>query len=539
MKQPSLKLGAIIGGLTSLPLMALFYLGEQLAGLPFVPFDIFDWLARVLPGDIITLAIDAIVTIVGILNLGSTSDVAKAIEQVSALLMFAAVGVLLGAVIAWTIGRIRRPGWQLGAFVSLIVFLAVLYIEFDLGFVTNSFLTIMYLGALILSWGALVGLLLTREQAKELTEDSRAARRDLLLKLAGGSLGVAVGAWGLGRLAGTQNQDIGAGEALGEVASPATPAPQTQATKLPNLTASATMRDSVEPAPGTRPELTANEDFYRIDINTRPVKLDEESWQLEVDGLFDNPRNLTLDDLRAYPSVTQTLTLGCISNRVGGDLIGTSNWTGVRLRDVLADLGIRPEAKELSVEAADGFFESVTMQDLMDPRTLLVYGMNGQTLPVEHGFPLRIYIPNRYGMKQPKWISRITAIDEKGSGYWVVRGWSQEARPQIVSVIDSVSVNEPTADGLIPIGGIAWAGDRGIEKVELQLDDDQWVEATLRTPPLSPLTWVQWRYDWSATPGSHRIRVRATDGTGQLQVEEEQGVRPDGATGYHSRQARI
>ena len=539
MEQPSLKLGAVIGGLTTLPLMALFYLGEQLAGLPFVPFDIFDWLARVLPGDIITLAIDAIVTIVGILNLGSTSDVAKAIEQVTALLMFAAGGILLGLVIAWIIGRSKRPGWQVGAVITLIAFLAVIFIEFDLGMGTNSLFAIVYLGVLILGWGALVGHLLAGEQAKEVTEESRAARRDLLLKLAGGSLGVAVGAWGLGRLAGNLGQDTGAGEALGELAPTAMPVPQNQATQPPNLTSAATMRDTVEPAPGTRPELTANEDFYRIDINTRPVKVDEESWQLEVDGLFDNPRNLTLDDLRAYPSVTQTITLGCISNRVGGDLIGTSNWTGVRLRDVLADLGLRPEAKELSVEAADGFFESVTMLDLMDPRTLLVYGMNGQTLPVEHGFPLRIYIPDRYGMKQPKWIERITAIGEEGSGYWVVRGWSEEARPQIVSVIDNISVDEPTANGLIPIGGIAWAGDRGIEKVEVQVDDGQWVEATLRTPPLSPLTWLQWRYDWSASPGSHRIRVRATDGTGQLQIEEEQGVRPDGATGYHYRQVRI
>ena len=539
MEQPSLKLGAVIGGLTTLPLMALFYLGEQLAGLPFVPFDIFDWLARVLPGDIITLAIDAIVTIVGILNLGSTSDVAKAIEQVTALLMFAAGGILLGLVIAWITSRSKRPGWQVGAVITLIAFLAIIFIEFDLGMGTNSLFAIVYLGVLILGWGALVGHLLAGEQAKEVTEESRAARRDLLLKLAGGSLGVAVGAWGLGRLAGNLGQDTGAGEALGELAPTAMPVPQNQATQPPNLTSAATMRDTVEPAPGTRPELTANEDFYRIDINTRPVKVDEESWQLEVDGLFDNPRNLTLDDLRAYPSVTQTITLGCISNRVGGDLIGTSNWTGVRLRDVLADLGLRPEAKELSVEAADGFFESVTMLDLMDPRTLLVYGMNGQTLPVEHGFPLRIYIPDRYGMKQPKWIERITAIGEEGSGYWVVRGWSEEARPQIVSVIDNISVDEPTANGLIPIGGIAWAGDRGIEKVEVQVDDGQWVEATLRTPPLSPLTWLQWRYDWSASPGSHRIRVRATDGTGQLQIEEEQGVRPDGATGYHSRQVRI
>jgi hypothetical protein len=279
--------------------------------------------------------------------------------------------------------------------------------------------------------------------------------------------------------------------------------------------------------------VTPNEDFYRIDINTRPVVIDGESWVLEVEGLFDQPRPLTLPDLMAYPAVTQPITLGCISNLIGGDLISTSNWTGVRLRDLLKDLGLRPEAKALYIEAADGFFESVVMEDMMDPRTLLVYGMNGETLPVEHGFPLRIYIPNRYGMKQPKWISRIEAIDEQRPGYWVERNWSEEARPQVLSIIDTVA-EDNAVDGVIPIGGIAWAGDRGIQKVELRVDEGEWNEATLRVPPLSPLTWVQWRYDWPSSAGSHTFTVRATDGSGMLQIEEERFPHPNGATGYHS-----
>jgi hypothetical protein len=167
----------------------------------------------------------------------------------------------------------------------------------------------------------------------------------------------------------------------------------------------------------------------------------------------------------------------------------------------------------------------------MDPRTLLVYGMNGETLPVEHGFPLRIYRPNRYGMKQPKWITHIEAIDKEGPGYWVERGWSAEAHPQIVSVIDTVAKDQ-AADGKIPVGGIAWAGDRGIQKVEVQVDDGVWDAAILRTPPLSPLTWVQWRYDWPTSPGRHTFRVRATDGTGALQIEDVSDVYPNGATGY-------
>jgi len=232
--------------------------------------------------------------------------------------------------------------------------------------------------------------------------------------------------------------------------------------------------------------------------------------------------------------MTQAITLSCISNRVGGDLIGTSNWTGLRLRDLLAKLGLKAEARSLVVEGTDGFFETVVMEDMLDPRTLLVYGMNGETLPVDHGFPLRIYIPNRYGMKQPKWISSITAVADEPEGYWVQRGWSKEAIAQIVSVIDSVAIEQPTESGLVPMGGIAWAGERGISKVEVQVDDEPWKEATLRIPPLSPLTWVQWRYDWNPTPGKHQIQVRAVDGLGGYQIEAESGVRPNGATGYHS-----
>jgi DMSO/TMAO reductase YedYZ molybdopterin-dependent catalytic subunit len=205
---------------------------------------------------------------------------------------------------------------------------------------------------------------------------------------------------------------------------------------------------------------------------------------------------------------------------------------------VLADLGLRTEAQQLSITAADGFYESVTMADMLDPRTLLVYGMNGETLSIEHGFPLRIYIPNHYGMKQPKWITRIEAIDHEGSGYWVERGWSKEAHPQIISIIDIVTRNAAEA-GSVMVGGIAWAGDRGIQQVEVQIDDGAWSAAELRLPPLSPLTWVQWRYDGPVPPGRHIFRVRATDGTGTLQIGAASAPAPNGATGYHTLTASV
>jgi hypothetical protein len=210
----------------------------------------------------------------------------------------------------------------------------------------------------------------------------------------------------------------------------------------------------------------------------------------------------------------------------------------VRLVDFLADRGLRAEARALRIVAADGFFESVTREDMEDPRTLLVYGMNGEVLPNEHGYPLRIIIPNRYGMKQPKWIRRIEAIDHEGDGYWVVRGWSKEARPQVVSVIDTLAP-EGVIDGRVPIGGIAWAGDRGIQRVEVQVDDGSWDDAQLLSPPFGPLTWVLWRYEWAGVQGRHRVRVRAVDGTGTMQIGEPGGEHPDGATGYHERTLTI
>lgn len=516
-----------------MPVMALLYLGEQLARLPFVPYDLFDWLARVLPGDVITLGIDAIVRLIALLNLGSTGESAKTIEQLIALVQFVGLGVVLGGVIAWFIRLDSSSGRSQGWIAGLVLFtLATLIVS---QVVSIWLLDVVWLGVVLIGWGGVLGNILNREPAAELDETARMARRQMLIKLVGGSLGLAVGAWATGRLFGSGSEPVGASQPLADESADL---PATIGETVDPETAAA-LENRLAPAPGTRPELTSNEEFYRIDINTRPPIIERDNWALITDGLFENPKPLSLEDLMAYPAVTQPVTMGCISNRVGGDLIGTSNWTGPRLRDVLADLGIQDGAMYLQVDAIDGFYETVSLMDMIDPRTLLVYGMNGETLPVEHGFPLRIYIPDRYGMKQPKWITRITAMAEDVEGYWVARGWSKEARPQIVSVIDTVSTDQPTAEGLIPMGGIAWAGARGIEKVEVQIDNGEWLEATLRTPTLSPLTWTQWRYDWAAEAGSHLIRVRATDGTGALQIEEEQGTRPDGATGYHSKRVRV
>ena len=532
-----------MGGLTSLPVIALAYLGEQVFQLPFVPYNLFDWLARVLPGSVIRTGIDSIVRIITLLGLGPISSTAKSIEHLEGILLVIVGGGLTGLVMTVVIQRSKWQGSSVGLVCGLAVFLFIAAVEVSLKspLANNPTLALIWLALLIVGWGTLLGVWLGSQEmrgaATIMTPEVRASRRAFLVRLAGGAIGLALGAWGLGRLLETRVESSGAGQALSQLKTPTPTAPVGSAPitgGVPSTVATPTaVPQWTGAAPGTRPPVTPNADFYRIDIDALPPVIQEASWKLQVRGLFDRPRSLTLSDLLAYPVVTQPITQACISNPIGGDLIGTTTYTGARLRDVLQDLGLRPQAVTLAIQAADGFYESVKLRDMLDSRTLLVYGMNGDTLPVEHGFPLRIYIPNRYGMKQPKWITSIVAIDRERRGYWVDRGWSVEARPQILSIIDTAT-KDYIANGRMPIGGIAWAGDRGIQKMEVQDNDNAWAEATLETPPLGPLTWVLWRYDWPVVPGHHVFRVRATDGTGTLQIEQQQDIFPNGATGYDS-----
>lgn len=543
MYRPARWTGALVALVTAVPLLALLYVGSQLAGLPFAPFDLFDWLARILPGDLVTAGIDAMVAVIAGLNLGATDVVAKTIEQSMAIGLFLLLAALAGLAAAELLRRSALSGWQAGALCGVLFGGLVAAITATLGRMGNLPQTLLWLGLTFAGWGALQGYLLTRTAAartrapvaQPADQGPKTSRRAVLLRITGGALATAAGLTWLGRRAGPGQQAPGAGNlltSLDDTPPGGWPPPQPAATIAPP------MRAQMPPAPGTRREVTPNPAFYRIDINTVPPMIDGSEWQLETAGLFAQPRSLTLADLLDFPAVTQPITLSCISNRIGGDLIGTSYWTGVRLRDLLEELGMQQATQELFVEAEDGFFESVAMADMLNPNTLLVYGMNGKTLPVEHGYPLRIYIPNRYGMKQPKWITRITAIDHAGAGYWVERGWSATARPNIISIIDNVATDS-VQDGRIPVGGIAWAGNRGIRQVEVQVDDGAWQAADLLTPPLSELTWVLWRYDWPRQAGRHTFRVRATDGSGTLQTAERSDPHPSGATGYHTVTATV
>jgi DMSO/TMAO reductase YedYZ molybdopterin-dependent catalytic subunit len=296
--------------------------------------------------------------------------------------------------------------------------------------------------------------------------------------------------------------------------------------------------DPLMPAPGTRPEYTPVKDHYQVFIEVEPTVIREEDWILPITGLVDNPLMLTLQDFREkFPPRQQYVTLSCISGRIGTSLISTTHWTGASVQDVLAEAQVKPEARYLHITSADGFYETVDLELIRsDARIMFCYSWDGNTLPVGHGFPLRIWIPDRYGMKQPKWITGVEVTDEYRPGYWVERSWDEIAQVQTTSVIDTVAINaryESGGEQLIPIGGIAFSGARGISRVEVRVDDGAWQQAQLRAP-LSETTWVLWRYDWPFESGNHKFEVRCVEADGTPQVETEQDARPSGATGIHN-----
>ncbi len=289
------------------------------------------------------------------------------------------------------------------------------------------------------------------------------------------------------------------------------------------------------PAANTRPLVTANPDFYRIDIYTRTPTFARSNWSMQVAGLVDRELNFSIEDIEALPAREQYGTLQCISNEVGGELISTTKWTGVPLAEVLDLAGVKPGAEDVVFYAPGGYDDSIPIAKALEPGTLLAYGMNGQPLPPEHGFPLRAYIPNIYGMKNVKYITRIEVVDSNHEGYWQRRGWSDTAIIKTTSAWDlpggsRIGRINPGED---IIGGIAFGGARGISAVEWHhTDSDIWTPAELEDQ-LSPTTWRRWKADLGLEPGTHRLEVRAYDGNGDPQTETRTPTHPDGASGYH------
>ncbi len=305
----------------------------------------------------------------------------------------------------------------------------------------------------------------------------------------------------------------------------------------PARTPLATPPDSAELSlDGLSPAVTPNQDFYRIDTALSVPRVDLVDWKLAITGLVDRPLELTYDDLLGMPLVEAYVTLACVSNEVGGDLVGNAKWLGVPLGEVLGTAGVSPSAGQIVGRSVDGFTVGFPTEVAFDGRhALIAVGMNGEPLPIDHGFPARLVVAGLYGyVSATKWLAEIELTTWDGfDAYWIPRGWAKEAPIKTQSRIDVPRHNGRVPAGTRPIAGVAWAPGRGVSMVEVQVDDGAWRRARL-SEPLSADAWRQWAFDWEAGPGRHLIRVRATDGTGRTQPDTRRGPRPDGATGWHT-----
>jgi DMSO/TMAO reductase YedYZ molybdopterin-dependent catalytic subunit len=288
--------------------------------------------------------------------------------------------------------------------------------------------------------------------------------------------------------------------------------------------------------PGLSPFVTPNATFYRIDTALLVPAVDAEGWTLRVHGMVDRELTIDLAGLLARPMIERDVTLTCVSNEVGGDLVGNARWTGVPLADVLREAGVDPSADQLVSRSADGFTAGTPVADVTDGRdAMLAVAMNGEPLPLEHGFPVRMVVPGLYGyVSATKWLVdlELTTFDAYDA-YWIERGWALPRPIKTESRIDTPRLGAKVNAGEVAVAGVAWAQQRGIERVEVRIDDGPWKQADLSTED-SADTWRQWVYRWPATRGAHRLAVRATDGSGTTQTQDLAEPFPDGATGWHT-----
>ena len=558
MPKGSWMFNLIAGLCATAALLGLLLLGSRLTTLSFVPLDIADAMIRLTPGAVATQGIEQL------------GPLAKMLIELTGSIVF----LIFGGALGWLYGRIApRPVLLVGVVLAVIAYGLTALAQAIGGRASAGAFEIGLTAVLYLAWGSVLAWLVNRLTAQRPVANAAPAateRRTFLTRSGGTLLAVAVGSSGIAQLLaqnGVAPEVAGAGAALPNAAptnqptAPATPptaavaaasspaptsaaapttASATGTTTPPEATASHPVEQAVPPfmtAAGTREPFNNNETLYIISSNTRDPQVASAEWKLQIGGAVNTPFSLTYAELLALPSVQQTSTMECISNEVGNYLIGNGKWTGIRLTDLLARAGIQDGVIDIKLTAAEGYTESIPLERANDPNTLIVYGIDGQALAVKHGFPARLRVPGLYGEKNVKWLTKIEAVREDYKGYWQQRGWTDTAIIETTAVIDTGNPrlgDKPLtiANGIVPLGGIAFAGDRGISKVEVQIDNGEWQAATL-DPAENKVSWRFWRYDWQAQSGKHTLAVRAVDGSGKQQTEAVRDTHPDGATGYH------
>jgi len=478
----------------------------SLAGLPFVADSLGQAIIDLLPGWISIPLIEAlqgwakILLIVGVIGLFLIDGAATGLLAASPRRRTSAVvGLgLLPWVAAFVLARIFAP----------------LRIEPVTSLIDVAAGAAVFLGAVAL-------ILPGAEERSAEAEPASPGRRRALLWTAAVAAAVAIVSLPLSRVAA-----VGSG-GLGNIA---------QAARRLRARADIAPADpAVDALPGITPRITTNEDHYVVDTTLVKPRVLIDEWRLDIKGQVETPFALTYDQLLDLEAVEQVHTLECISNNVGGDLISTALWTGVPLRDLLGRAQVKAGAYDVVFTSVDGYTDSIPIAKAMEEKTLVAYLMNGKTVPQDHGYPARMLIPNIYGMKNVKWIRTIEVVNYDFLGYWQAQGWSDSANVNTNARIDLPGRSVRWDGGAITVAGIAFAGSRGISKVELSTDGGKsWGQATVE-PAMGPLTWLRWIYHWTpSSAGPTKLVVRATDGAGNTETPVARSPYPDGATGYDS-----
>ena len=518
-------IGIFAGAIATL----VFYVGTELLGLPYPPVAIFQQLINPVPGSVQSVAVD---------NLRQYAKYsALTFASVVFVILYGAIGILIGV-----LSRRKFTKWQLIGIGT--AFTTVLALGLEAEFASSvsvlssiSGWTLVAALAVVIDLGFSTYVVSTVQVSHptvvQPTITLTPERRKLLKRVGLGALAIAV-VYFASRL----GLSLFSGQPLIQSN---TPIPVNIEQSTVSLTGAPDIFSDSRIAGLVASEVTDTRIFYRVDIDSFPPQVDFDQWTLNVTGKVSKELTITKNDLLAMPTADEYATLECVSNTVNppGALISNAKWTGVPLATILNQAGLSSDAVYVIFRCAEGYSVGIPLARALEPGALLAYKMNDELLPQEHGSPLRAIIPGLYGMMNAKWITGIEVSDTVYLGYWQERGWTNDARINTTSII-YYPQDGSQVSGSLPIAGVAFAGDRGISKVDVSTDGGStWNVAELK-PPKSPYSWVLWAYAWTPTTnGTQNIIVRATDGSGQTQASTNSQPFPDGATGYNTIEVNV